>query len=164
MRPQLQGREGRRTPRSIEHPGFDAAAFAAGGTRANRGSFAKISMTSSWKRSAASGGWPVHAPHSREPSRTLTGAGSWSIRGPGWATSPPTPTAIIEAECKGGAIETRHPGRLSRLDKSLCEIVGRLMSTPATGGQVAAMPRTEVTLRLARKLAPRCWVWRASRC
>jgi hypothetical protein len=62
----------------------------------------------------------------------------------------------IEAECKGGAIETRHPGRLSKLDKSLCEIVGRLMSKPATGRQVAVMPRTEVTLRLARKLAPRC--------
>jgi hypothetical protein len=63
---------------------------------------------------------------------------------------------IIEAECKGGAIETRHPGRLSKLDKSLCEIVGRLMSKPATGRQVAVMPRTEVTLRLARKLAPHC--------
>jgi hypothetical protein len=64
---------------------------------------------------------------------------------------------IIEAECKGGAIETRHPGRLSKLDKSLCEIVGRLMSKPAIiGRQVAVMPRTEVTLRLARKLAPRC--------
>jgi hypothetical protein len=30
------------------------------------------------------------------------------------------------------------------------------MSKPATGRQVAVMPRTEVTLRLARKLAPRC--------
>jgi hypothetical protein len=62
----------------------------------------------------------------------------------------------IEAECKGGAIETSHPGRLSRLDKSLCEIVGRLMSKPAAGRQLAVMPRTEVTARLARKLAPRC--------
>jgi hypothetical protein len=63
---------------------------------------------------------------------------------------------MIEAECKGGAIETRHPGRLSKLDKGLCEIVGRLMSKPAIGRQVAVMPRTDVTLRLARKLAPRC--------
>jgi hypothetical protein len=62
----------------------------------------------------------------------------------------------IEAECKGGAIETRHPGRLSKLDKGLCEIVGRLMSKPVIGRHVAVMPRTEVTLRLARKLAPRC--------
>jgi len=57
---------------------------------------------------------------------------------------------------QGGAVETRHPGRLSKLDKSLCEIVGRLMSKPAIGRQVAVMPRTQVTLRLARKLAPRC--------
>jgi hypothetical protein len=62
----------------------------------------------------------------------------------------------IEAECKGGAVETRHPGHLSKLDKSLCEIVGRLMSKPTAGRQVAVMPRTEVTARLARKLASRC--------
>jgi hypothetical protein len=62
----------------------------------------------------------------------------------------------IEAECKGGAIETRHRGRLSRLDKGLCEIVGRLMSKPSPGRQVAVVPRTAVTLRLALKLAPRC--------
>jgi hypothetical protein len=63
---------------------------------------------------------------------------------------------MIEAECKGGAIQTRHPGRLSRLDKSLCEIVGRLMSKPSPGRQVAVMPKTDVTQRLAHKLAPRC--------
>jgi len=62
----------------------------------------------------------------------------------------------IEAECKGGAIETRHPGRLSKLDKGLCEIVGRLMMKPLGGRLVAVMPRTEVTLRVGRKLAPRC--------
>jgi hypothetical protein len=63
---------------------------------------------------------------------------------------------IIEAECKGGVVRTRHPGHLSKLDKSLCEIVGRLMSKPAIGRQVAVMPRTEITLRLASKLARRC--------
>ncbi|HZR85981.1 MAG TPA: hypothetical protein VFB02_04215 [Bradyrhizobium sp.] len=63
---------------------------------------------------------------------------------------------IIEAECKGGAVETNHRGRLSRLDKGLCEIVGRLMSKPSPGRQVAVVPKTAVTLRLARKLAPRC--------
>jgi len=62
----------------------------------------------------------------------------------------------IEAECKGGAIETRHPGRLSKLDKSMCEIVGRLMMKATGGRLVAVMPKTEVTLRIARKLAPRC--------
>jgi hypothetical protein len=64
----------------------------------------------------------------------------------------------IEAECKGGAIETRHPGRLSRLDKGLCEIVGRLMMKPPGSRLVAVMPRKEVTLRLGRKLAARCAV------
>jgi hypothetical protein len=63
---------------------------------------------------------------------------------------------MIEAECKGGAIETRHPGRLSKLDKSLCEIVGRLMMKPPGSRLVAVMPKTEVTLRMGRKLAPRC--------
>jgi hypothetical protein len=63
---------------------------------------------------------------------------------------------MIEAECKGGTIETRHRGRLSKLDKSMCEIVGRLMMKPAGSRLVAVMPRTDVTLRLARKLAPRC--------
>lgn len=62
----------------------------------------------------------------------------------------------IEAECKGGAIETRHPGRLSRLDKSMCEIIGRLMMKPPGSRLVAVMPKAEVTLRVARKLAPRC--------
>jgi hypothetical protein len=71
------------------------------------------------------------------------------------------PGITIEAECKGGAIETRHRGRLSRLDKGLCEIVGRLMSKPSLGRQVAVVPRTAVTLRLARKLAPRRCVTRS---
>jgi hypothetical protein len=62
----------------------------------------------------------------------------------------------IEAECKGGAVETRHPGRLPKLDKGLCEIVGRLMTKPLGSRLVAVMPRTEVTLRVGRKLAPRC--------
>jgi hypothetical protein len=62
----------------------------------------------------------------------------------------------IEAECKGGAIETRHPGRLSKLDKSMCEIIGRLMMKAPGGRLVAVMPKAEVTLRIGRKLAPRC--------
>lgn len=31
---------------------------------------------------------------------------------------------IIVAECKGGIINTRHPGQVSRLYKGLCETVG----------------------------------------
>jgi hypothetical protein len=62
----------------------------------------------------------------------------------------------IFAECKGGVINTRHSGQVSRLDKGLCETVGRLMATPSPGRQVAVVPLTTRTLRLAERLAPRC--------
>ena len=63
---------------------------------------------------------------------------------------------IIAAECKGGIINTRHPGQVSRLYKGLCETVGMLMATPSQGRQVAVVPLTESTRRLAERLAPRC--------
>ena len=62
----------------------------------------------------------------------------------------------IAAECKGGIIDTRHPGQVSRLDKGLCETVGRLMSKPRQGRQVAVVPMTESTLRRSERLAERC--------
>lgn len=63
---------------------------------------------------------------------------------------------IISAECKGGIINTSHPGQVSRLYKGLCETVGMLMATPSQGRQVAVVPLTKSTLRLAERLAPRC--------
>jgi hypothetical protein len=63
---------------------------------------------------------------------------------------------IISAECKGGIINTRHPGQVSRFYKRLCETVGMLMATPSQGRQVAVVPLTESTRRLAERLAPRC--------
>lgn len=63
---------------------------------------------------------------------------------------------IISAECKGGIINTRHPGQVSRLYKGLCETVGMLMATPTQGRQVAVVPFTASTFRLAERLAPRC--------
>jgi len=63
---------------------------------------------------------------------------------------------IITAECKGGIINTRHPGQVSRLYKGLCETVGMLMATPSQGREVAVVPLTESTLRLAERLVPRC--------
>jgi len=63
---------------------------------------------------------------------------------------------VISAECKGGIINTKHPGQVSRLYKGLCETVGLLMATPSEGRQVAVVPFTERTLRLAERLAPRC--------
>jgi hypothetical protein len=62
----------------------------------------------------------------------------------------------VSAECKGGIINTRHSGQVSKLDKGLCETVGRLMASPLRGRQVAVVPYTELTFRLAQKLAPRC--------
>ncbi len=66
------------------------------------------------------------------------------------------PGGTLSAECKGGIINTRHPGQVSRLYTGLCETVGMLMAVPAVGRQVAVVPLTESTVRLARRLAPRC--------
>lgn len=63
---------------------------------------------------------------------------------------------VISAECKGGIINTRHPGQVSRLYRGLCETVGLLMATPSPGRQVAVVPYTDSTARLAERLAPRC--------
>jgi hypothetical protein len=62
----------------------------------------------------------------------------------------------IWAECKGGIINTTHAGQVSKLYRGLCETVGLLMATPAHGRQVAVVPHTERTFRLAKRLAPRC--------
>jgi hypothetical protein len=63
---------------------------------------------------------------------------------------------VISAECKGGIINTRHSGQVSRLYRGLCETVGLLMASPSPGRQVAVVPYTESTFRLANRLAPRC--------
>lgn len=64
----------------------------------------------------------------------------------------------LSAECKGGIINTWHSGQISRLYKGLCETVGLLMANPSPGRQIAVVPRTEGTLKLAQRLAPRCAV------
>ncbi|MFZ0270328.1 MAG: hypothetical protein WAL34_00635 [Acidobacteriaceae bacterium] len=66
-----------------------------------------------------------------------------------------TSAGVILAECKGGIVNTRHPGQVSRLRKGLCEAVGLLMATSQTGRQVAVVPHTETTLRLAQRMASR---------
>ncbi|MEQ8784212.1 MAG: hypothetical protein RIE06_31480 [Roseibium album] len=63
---------------------------------------------------------------------------------------------IISAECKGGVVNTRHAGQVSRLYKGLCEAVGLLMASENPGRQVAVVPWTEVTMRLAKRMMPRC--------
>ena len=62
----------------------------------------------------------------------------------------------LVAECKGGSINSRHPGQRSRLRRGLCEAVGLSMTKPSTGRQVAVVPETDSTLRLAGILAPWC--------
>lgn len=64
-------------------------------------------------------------------------------------------TETILAECKGGIINTRHPGQSSRLKVGLCEAIGLLMTKPKGGRQVAVVPYTELTSRWALKMAPR---------
>ncbi len=64
--------------------------------------------------------------------------------------------STLTAECKGGVINTRHPGQLSRLRRGLCEAVGLLMATPPRGRQVAVVPYTKTTDQLAKQLVPRC--------
>jgi hypothetical protein len=66
-----------------------------------------------------------------------------------------TPGGTIIAECKGGIINTRHAGQVSRLRKGLCEAVGLLMAREQGGRQVAVVPHTATTLRLAQKMATR---------
>ncbi|HET6843545.1 MAG TPA: hypothetical protein VFK06_17970 [Candidatus Angelobacter sp.] len=66
-----------------------------------------------------------------------------------------TDDGTIVAECKGGIVNTRHAGQLSRLRKGLCEAVGLLMTREKGGRQVAVVPKTETTMKLAQKLAPR---------
>lgn len=63
----------------------------------------------------------------------------------------------IVAECKGGTINTNHPGQKSRLRKGLSELIGQLMILPrGDERQIAVLPYTGETARLAAKLKDRC--------
>lgn len=61
------------------------------------------------------------------------------------------------AECKGGVINTTHPGQLSRLRQGLCETVGLSLASPIMKDrkQFAVVPKIASTENLARKLATR---------
>jgi len=63
----------------------------------------------------------------------------------------------VGAECKGGIVNTRHPGQASRLRRGLCEAVGLLLAKKLEPGQrqLAVVPRTMVTESLAGRLAIR---------
>jgi hypothetical protein len=63
----------------------------------------------------------------------------------------------VVAECKGGVINTKHPGQNSRLRQGLCETVGLSLATPVIPGrrQYAVAPRTKATEALAKRMAAR---------
>lgn len=58
----------------------------------------------------------------------------------------------VLAECKGGVVNTRHAGQLSKLRKGLCEAVGLLVASQFRGRRIAVVPHTDGTLRLARQM------------
>jgi hypothetical protein len=63
----------------------------------------------------------------------------------------------VFAECKGAVINSQHNGQRSRTRKGMSELVGQLMILPDNGDrQVAVLPETYDTLRLAPILAKRC--------
>lgn len=61
------------------------------------------------------------------------------------------------AECKGGILDTNHPGQKSRLRRGLCECVGLLLSKPQAAGQrqFAVVPRTPGTEQFASQMVGR---------
>jgi hypothetical protein len=57
------------------------------------------------------------------------------------------------AECKGGIINTRHGGQLSRLRSGLYETIGHLIDHDRNGERlVAVVPRTPLTAKLAQRM------------
>lgn len=63
----------------------------------------------------------------------------------------------VVAECKGGTINSSHPGQRSRLRKGLSELIGQLMILPkGDERQVAVLPHTAEIERLAIKMKDRC--------
>ena len=63
----------------------------------------------------------------------------------------------IEVEAKGGCINTRHAGQLSKLRKHLYEAVGMLLDSRNDACRlIAAVPRHPETERVAERMAKRC--------
>ncbi len=62
----------------------------------------------------------------------------------------------LVAECKGGVVNSRHAGQLSRLRRGLCEAVGLLMARPLNGERhIAVVPETDATKIVANRMLPR---------
>lgn len=64
---------------------------------------------------------------------------------------------IVRAECKGGIINSRHSGALSKLRSGFNELVGQTMSMEDNGDRhVAVAPKTDASLIQAGRLQQRC--------
>jgi hypothetical protein len=63
----------------------------------------------------------------------------------------------VIAECKGGIINTKHPGPTSKLRRGLCEAVGLLLSRELAEGErhVAVVPLSPFTQKLAGRMLRR---------
>lgn len=63
----------------------------------------------------------------------------------------------IVAEAKGGVVNTKHAGQVSRLRRGLYEAVGLLMATERKDDlrQVAVVPKMDTTLRIAERMISR---------
>lgn len=63
----------------------------------------------------------------------------------------------IEIETKGGCVNSKHAGQLSKLRKGLSEAVGQAMASPRNGVRlIAVVPRHTETQKLAERLVHRC--------
>lgn len=63
----------------------------------------------------------------------------------------------VVAECKGGTVNSSHPGQKSRLRRGLSELIGQLMILPkGDEPQIAVLPHTTEVQRQAFKMRDRC--------
>lgn len=63
----------------------------------------------------------------------------------------------IVAECKGGCINTKHPGQVSHLRMGLYQVIGHLMARDPKANErhVAVVPDTKETRKIAQRMAAR---------
>ena len=63
---------------------------------------------------------------------------------------------MVVAECKGGVVNSRNAGQLSRLRRGMCEAVGLLIARPLKDERhVAVVPATDITRTVANRMLPR---------
>ena len=64
---------------------------------------------------------------------------------------------VVRAECKGGIVNSKHAGALSKVRSGFNELIGQTMSMPLDGSRhVAVLPKTCASLVQADRLQERC--------